>query len=65
MAQLPRKPQERLLEVEVRQNRNIEVLQVLLAVERDEPRLYLTLNHVHFVPHEHDRHCTRAATTVY
>jgi hypothetical protein len=40
--QLPCQPQERLLEVVVRLRRNLEVLEVLFAMEGNSTRLYFT-----------------------
>mmetsp|Transcript_7456 Transcript_7456/g.19060 ORF Transcript_7456/g.19060 Transcript_7456/m.19060 type:complete len:218 (-) Transcript_7456:51-704(-) len=48
-------PQEGLLEVVVGFGRDVVVLEVLLAVERDLLGLHLALLHIHLVPHEHDR----------
>jgi len=51
---LPRKPQEWLLEVIVRLGTNLEVLQVLLAMEGDSASLYFPLLDIDFVSAKHD-----------
>lgn len=52
--QLPREPQERLLEVVVGLGGDVVVLEILLAVEGDGLRLDLALLHVDLVSGEHD-----------
>ena len=54
--QLPREPQDRLLEVVVGLGRDVVVLQVLLAVEGDGLGLDLALLDVDLVAGEHDGH---------
>merc|ERR1719152_1135387 len=53
--ELPCQPEEGLLEVVVGLRRDVIVLQILLAVERDLLRLHLALLHVHLVADEDDR----------
>mmetsp|Transcript_26355 Transcript_26355/g.56025 ORF Transcript_26355/g.56025 Transcript_26355/m.56025 type:complete len:299 (-) Transcript_26355:73-969(-) len=53
--QLPRKPEERLFKVVVRFGRNVIVLQILLSVECNLLRLYLTILDFYLVPREDDR----------
>jgi len=53
--QLPRKPQERLLEVVVRFRGDLEVLNVLLSVEGNLARLYFSLLHINLVTAKNDR----------
>eukprot|EP00628_Pelagophyceae_sp_CCMP2097_P041750 CAMPEP_0184243558 /NCGR_PEP_ID=MMETSP0977-20130417/337_1 /TAXON_ID=483370 /ORGANISM="non described non described, Strain CCMP2097" /LENGTH=259 /DNA_ID=CAMNT_0026548827 /DNA_START=101 /DNA_END=877 /DNA_ORIENTATION=- len=54
-AELARQPKKRLLEVVVRLGRNVVVLQVLLAVERNLLRLDLAVLDLHLVARQHDR----------
>jgi len=53
--ELPREPEEGLLEVVVRLGGDLEVLEVLLSVERHSCGLDLSILDIHFITTQHDR----------